>query len=1255
MPLMEALEPRILLSGSLTDPMSLRASEPLESSQRPAEVVCSLNDSQEADPWAALAQQAAQTDEAQQASTNDLDSPASSAQNENESAVSVVTVPLDIDSSAGRRDLEDAICGDSSVYDGHSDYSSRMVQLGLAANPPPDANSCDADAADLHLVEGQTLTLAPETPLVIGPSEDLSGTGAIDGSVINSGLVSPGNSPGIISSEDFTQTAGATLQIEIAGRGGAGESDGHDQYQVASEASLNGTLEVLLLDGFRPQVGDSFVFMTFGSLNETDSDFAEFVGLDLGAGMYFRPTIDPEAGTYVLEAVELPAGLEVTVDAPKNNDSFFEFVTGKSSSDYFEFDGTLLSLGHAMSGSFVVEPNGAGGFEIGTNNLSVDLYNDSQADTLGLSSGSVAFLLGDDVFAGAGTATLGVTVVGITLDDTFPFELNATSGPVQAPLNVENLGAGLEVDLNLPAGEFLRVPVDQLADGFSALVGLGKQFPGDYVFQPVVTADGDKVTAVAVADVHLGLDDVTGDLVGISEGSGVLLLLDDGIAGRLGVTIELGDSDVGIEAGGEFSLAFNSSASAVNETIRVDETVIVIDLPANTQISVEGTGVGLTVLGQSLSGDFKFEKTAGGVTVDVSAAELAFGDGTSDVMRVELDSGSMTIDADGFHGTVNGSASVLVPGVQFETDFGVEIDLRTDEPFVRAAASGAMLDIFGQKITGDFVLTQSQSLAGNSVLLEIANFQASFGDGLVTAVMPAAEPGDDDPVASISFTPAGVTADISVLITADVPDVLFTGLFTLEIDTTDPDAQFIRLSGAGVVLEIGAQSLSGDFVIEAIAAPGQGPVVYAAADNVELQFAQSDGTVLLAVTAGQGAIIISDAGLAGSVSGNVGVQIDGFAVASATVSIQINTSGAPIDRSFVTGGGSTVNLAIPSGPFVQIVLDDAQLTIGEAQLSGDFAFEQKIVPPVAPETEPIILTYFALANIALTVADQGLQRGRGAFLVSSAGVAGFLTGEASVAVGGFEVGGTLGLRMNTTPDPVDENFTIGGNSFDIKFASGDVLEFFGADLSLNIGDFVTIEGNVSFQDDGGGTESLAGSELTVFLGQGPFRLPDETENPAAVGVVLRDAHVAVIRFSDGSLAMEAIGTIELIGISGVTLSADTALVRFNNTGAEVPDRTFTFNTPETDDDIVLGFSDTEGDHASFSGDLDMNILDDLLLSGTFSFSRAARADGQKVILVGFSGVSLALGDGTDTFVDITTVRAPSCLQARGWRGPPTPK
>jgi len=1251
-PSVESLEARILLDASLIVPLSQDAVAPSFDDSRGVEVAYTLpENSPRATQWQGPDEQSPvefalpQVVSVSLAVAPDVDETAANDEHETGAAISGdLAVTSEVQNPFDEVEVLPFL-GVEASHDEHDEAAGRLVESQLAANPPPVALGDSIEVLHLHLNVDGVLTPEWGDVLRVGPSDDLSGTGTINGALVNYGLVSPGNSPGIISVTDFTQADdpdgngdGAVLLIEIAGRLGPGDNPGgHDQVQVSATATLDGTLEVELLDGFVPRVGDVFEFMTFDTVVD---DFASFVGLDIGGGLYFRPVLDAEGGTYALEVVALAGGLTVAVDAPKTADEFYAYLAGKSADDFFEFDGTLNVLGHALSGHFVVESNGSGAFEIGTSDLAVDLFADGQSDLLGLTGGTVAFLLSDDAFAGSGTVAVSVlNVGGFSLGGTFPFELNATTLPVHALVNVENLPGGLEQDIDLPAGGFLRIPIDQLADGFAPLVGAGKELPGDYVFIPTVTSGGDKVIAVAVSGVNASLSDGASNLVTVSEGSGSLLLLDDGLAGTLAVTVDLGDPNIGVEAGGAFVLAFNTGAAPVNETIHVGGSVIVVNVAANF-LRVEGTDVALTILGQRLSGDFIFEEDGGAsrVTVALTNARMVFGDGVSELVHFTVASATMAIDADGLFGTITGTAGVNLPGITMSTAFDVEIDLRSD-PFVRAEATGATLNVLGQQVTGNIVITEARDAGANTVRLDVTGATASFAGGAVTATL------DDG---SIIFSSAGVTGSLVATVSIAAQGVALSGALALAIDTTDPDSRYIRIGGTGVTLTVAGQELAGNFAVEAVTSVGGGTFVRIAADNVTMAF--GDGTVdLVSVSAGQGTLLLGATGLAGRIEGAVTLGITGFALASADVSIEINTFLVAVDETFMVGV-VPIDLVVPAGPFVRITLENAKATIAQALISGNLMFEQRVIAPVAPAVDDTILTLFALSDVALTVADQGLQNGQGAFLASSGGVAGFLTGQASIETAGVSVGGDLGVRINTTAAAVDQSVEVGGQSVDIVFAAGNVFEFFGADLSFNVGDFVTVEGNVAFSSAGDGTETFAGSDLTVFLGQGPYRLPDDTLNPAAVGVVLTGAHVAVIRFGDGTLAFEAVGTVETLGVAGVTLTG-TVTVRFNNTGAAVTERIFDFGTPDAGDDIAIAFTAGEADHASFAGDdLDLTILDGFLLEGTFAFSRATTVDGDSVVTMAFSGVTLALGDDTTPLVNVSNGEGAWILTRDGLAG-----
>ena len=93
----------------------------------------------------------------------------------------------------------------------------------------------------------------------------VTGGGSIGGNVKNNGgTISPGNSAGTMEiAGDYVQTEEGTLLMEIAGTKPGSE---YDLLTVEGQVSLDGVLEVALLEGFQPAAGDSFDLLDFGSL-----------------------------------------------------------------------------------------------------------------------------------------------------------------------------------------------------------------------------------------------------------------------------------------------------------------------------------------------------------------------------------------------------------------------------------------------------------------------------------------------------------------------------------------------------------------------------------------------------------------------------------------------------------------------------------------------------------------------------------------------------------------------------------------------------------------------------------------------------------------------------------------------------------------------------------------------------------------------------------------------------------------------------
>lgn len=106
-------------------------------------------------------------------------------------------------------------------------------------------------------------TLDPGTTLNLASGDSLVGSGTLAADLVNAGTVSPGNSAGSVTIQgDYTQESSGVLEIQL---GGTTAGTQYDQLTVTGTATLAGTLNVSLIDGFIPQVGDSFTILPYGT------------------------------------------------------------------------------------------------------------------------------------------------------------------------------------------------------------------------------------------------------------------------------------------------------------------------------------------------------------------------------------------------------------------------------------------------------------------------------------------------------------------------------------------------------------------------------------------------------------------------------------------------------------------------------------------------------------------------------------------------------------------------------------------------------------------------------------------------------------------------------------------------------------------------------------------------------------------------------------------------------------------------------
>ncbi len=213
--------------------------------------------------------------------------------------------------------------------------------------------------------------------VIIGPDQTLGGNGTIEGDVITRGVLSPGNSPGIIDimgdltidgtydNPDVPADPDGVVLIEIGGTlpgpGDTNVDDGFDQINVTGTLDLQtgSTLEIRLINNFAPQLGQTFDIITYGNL-AADSKFEVASGqFGFGDGSLFFE-INQFSDKIQLEVKEAPGAGNILSTTPGIND-----VLGQYYSDYFAFDPTADSVevvGNLSINQFV---NLQGTFSIG--------------------------------------------------------------------------------------------------------------------------------------------------------------------------------------------------------------------------------------------------------------------------------------------------------------------------------------------------------------------------------------------------------------------------------------------------------------------------------------------------------------------------------------------------------------------------------------------------------------------------------------------------------------------------------------------------------------------------------------------------------------------------------------------------------------------------------------------------------------------------------------------------------------------------
>jgi subtilase family serine protease len=146
-------------------------------------------------------------------------------------------------------------------------------------------------AAELTLANAH-LTLPTNSLVSVGTLEllttaHLSGVGALEGNILNAGVVRPGTSPGRLTIfGNYTQAVTGTFIAEV---GGPLAGTQYDQLVVTGHAALDGILDMRLVSNYAPDLTNTFRILDSGS---RAGQFSSVVGADAGASVEFAPNYD---------------------------------------------------------------------------------------------------------------------------------------------------------------------------------------------------------------------------------------------------------------------------------------------------------------------------------------------------------------------------------------------------------------------------------------------------------------------------------------------------------------------------------------------------------------------------------------------------------------------------------------------------------------------------------------------------------------------------------------------------------------------------------------------------------------------------------------------------------------------------------------------------------------------------------------------------------------------------------------------------
>ncbi|MHB1570233.1 MAG: beta strand repeat-containing protein, partial [Solirubrobacteraceae bacterium] len=408
-------------------------------------------------------------------------------------------------------------------------------------------------------------------------------------------------------------------------------------------------------------------------------------------------------------------------------------------------------------------------------------------------------------------------------------------------------------------------------------------------------------------------------------------------------------------------------------------------------------------------------------------------------------------------------------------------------PYVSVTLTGISVNVYGLTVTGDVTFTRAPGTAPNTFVTTVsfANLGLTIAEGGTPYVVVSGGTGTLQTDSGASGIFGTITASVAV----NVPGVGVSGTFSVQFNTTSASQQLsgstigqgFTFTGTGITLSLLGQSLTGN--VQIIDDPTDHTVALAVTG---LTLALGDGTTTFLTVTASGALILSPAGVAGSLTAQVSVTGISALSFSGAITLSVNETNKAISQTFTglpaadTGAsGSSYTLSLAAGPFIRVDVGSASspatLTIFGQEISAHVYFEQ--IQNSAGDR--IVVLGIDNGGLSLGTSGAGLTVGTlcttctsptplsGWLVMTAQGLAGQLQGTAYINVANVvTLQTTVTVDVNTTGTKLTQTLAaspVSGNAMTtFTEPAGPFVEVTAGNTMLTIGG-VTFTANLFFE------------------------------------------------------------------------------------------------------------------------------------------------------------------------------------------------